>query len=194
MSTEASNEKASPTPSGPLSWLKPKASDKLDSASSASRDNSASSDLRIATPDKDDPKPISFFRLFRSVLVSFHPVFNLYTFKSLHLFLFRFSTRTELILNGLGLIAAVAAGSAQVCDSTFLPSQCASNSLIDGCLPQPLMTLLFGNLIQAFINFTVATRNIDPNDPQSSARADEAAKSFRHAAAKDASYLTYIGV
>ena len=80
MSTEASNEKASPTPSGPLSWLKPKASDKLDSASSASRDNSASSDLRIATPDKDDPKPISFFRLFRSVLVSFHTVFNLYTF------------------------------------------------------------------------------------------------------------------
>jgi ATP-binding cassette, subfamily B (MDR/TAP), member 1 len=55
------------------------------------------------------------------------------------------------------------------------------------------MSLLFGNLTQDFLNFTVAIQNIDPNDPQSSARVNDAAKKFRHVSAKDASYLTYIG-
>jgi len=71
MSTEASDEKASPPRSRPLSWLMPKPSDKLDSASSASAEKSTSPDLRIAAPVEDDPKPVSFFSLFRSVISSF---------------------------------------------------------------------------------------------------------------------------
>ncbi len=55
------------------------------------------------------------------------------------------------------------------------------------------MSLLFGNLTQDFVNFTNALRNIDPNDPQSSAAIEQAAKGFRHVSAQDASYLTYIG-
>ena len=55
------------------------------------------------------------------------------------------------------------------------------------------MSLLFGNLTQDFVNFTTDIQNINPNDPQSSAKVEAAAKGFRHVAAKDASYLTYIG-
>ena len=55
------------------------------------------------------------------------------------------------------------------------------------------MSLLFGNLTQDFINFANAIRDIDPNDPQSIADVDNAARGFRHVAARDASYLTYIG-
>jgi ATP-binding cassette subfamily B (MDR/TAP) protein 1 len=55
------------------------------------------------------------------------------------------------------------------------------------------MSLLFGNLTQDFVNFNRAVQNINPDDPQSSARVDEAARGFRHVAAQDASYLTYIG-
>lgn len=56
------------------------------------------------------------------------------------------------------------------------------------------MSLLFGNLTQDFVNFYNAIQNISPDDPQSSARVDEAASHFRHVAALDASYLTYIGL
>lgn len=73
MSTEASNEKGSPPRCLPLSWLKPKPSDKPDSTSSAPAEKSTSPDLRIAAPVEDDPKPVSFFTLFRSVIASFHP-------------------------------------------------------------------------------------------------------------------------
>ncbi|KAH9984144.1 P-loop containing nucleoside triphosphate hydrolase protein [Russula vinacea] len=123
-----------------------KAVRKRDSASYISSGD-APLDVRAVAPVEDDLKPVSFFGLFR------------------------FSTRTELIFNGLALIAAVAAGSAQ-----------------------PLMSLLFGNLTQDFVNFSIALQNINPNDPQSSAKIEETAKGFRHVAAKDASYLTYIGV
>ncbi|KAI9507265.1 P-loop containing nucleoside triphosphate hydrolase protein [Russula earlei] len=148
MSTEAAVEleKASPFPNRRFSWLKQKQSDKLET-SSTSADHSTSPDLLITAPAEEDPKPVSFFSLFR------------------------FTTRLELTLNGLALIAAVAAGAAQ-----------------------PLMSLLFGNLTQDFINFAVAIRGINPDDPASTARVEEAAKGFRHVAAKDASYLTYIGV
>ncbi|KAI0282942.1 P-loop containing nucleoside triphosphate hydrolase protein [Russula brevipes] len=148
MSTNASNEieKASRPPSGGLSWLKLKLPDKLDSASTISG-KKPPSDLRVAAPVKEDPKPVSFFTLFR------------------------FSTRTELTLNGLSLIAAVAAGAAQ-----------------------PLMSLMFGDLIQDFFKFSIAIQSIDRNDPQSSSLIEEAARNFRHVAAKDASYLAYIGV
>jgi hypothetical protein len=54
------------------------------------------------------------------------------------------------------------------------------------------MTILFGNLVQHFIDFNTAIQNINSNDPQSTAMVDEAAKRFRHVAAKDASYLAYI--
>lgn len=56
------------------------------------------------------------------------------------------------------------------------------------------MSLLFGNLTQDFINFTNAIQAINPSDPQSSAKVNEAASHFRHVAANDASYLVYIGV
>ena len=55
------------------------------------------------------------------------------------------------------------------------------------------MSLLFGNLTQDFINFTNAIQNINPNDPQSTADVEEFARGFRRVAARDASYLTYIG-
>ncbi|KAI0246190.1 ABC transporter type 1, transmembrane domain-containing protein [Lactifluus subvellereus] len=125
------NKKATPPPrNGRFSWLKSKQK-RLDKLNS----DSSSLDLAISAPLEKDPKPVSFTSLFR------------------------FTTRTELTLNGIGLVAAVAAGAAQ-----------------------------------DFINFTVATQNINPNDPQSSANADEAARKFRNAAAKDASYLIHIGV
>ena len=55
------------------------------------------------------------------------------------------------------------------------------------------MSLLFGNLTQDFVNFTNAIQKISPNDPESSIKVNEAASHFRHVAANDASYLTYIG-
>ncbi|KAH9026281.1 P-loop containing nucleoside triphosphate hydrolase protein [Lactarius deliciosus] len=95
-------------PSTRFSWLKPKQSD---SASLSSAEKRTSSDLRVSAPIEDTHKPVSLFGLFR------------------------FSTRFELILNAIGLVAAVAA-----------------------------------------------------------ARLDQTAQGFRHVAAQDASYLTYIGV
>jgi hypothetical protein len=58
---------------------------------------------------------------------------------------------------------------------------------------QSLISLLFGNLTQDLINFTVAIQNLNPNDPLSSTRSNDAAKKFRNVAAKDASFLIYIG-
>ena len=58
---------------------------------------------------------------------------------------------------------------------------------------QPLMSLMFGNLTQDFINFSTAIRNINPSNPQSSVQVEEAARHFRHVAALDASYLVYLG-
>ena len=104
----------------------------------------------------------------------------------------RFSTRTEITLNVLALFAAVAAGSAQVCAST-ISSPSVSNLSTNECFLQPLMTLIFGNLTQDFLNFSNAIQNINPNDPQTTATVEEAARDFRHVAAQDASYLTYIG-
>lgn len=55
------------------------------------------------------------------------------------------------------------------------------------------MSLPFGNLTQDFVNFSSAVNGLDPNDPNSTARLDQAAKDFRHIAAKDSAILTYIG-
>ena len=55
------------------------------------------------------------------------------------------------------------------------------------------MSLQFGNLTQDFVDFNNAIQNITPDDPQSSTKVSEAARHFRHVAANDASYLTYVG-
>lgn len=93
------------------------------------------------------PPPVSFFKLFR------------------------FSTKFELVLNFIGLIAAAAAGAAQ-----------------------PMMSLLFGNLTKDFVNFTMLTFASDAGDAAATAAIPEAAAAFRRVAALDASYLVYIGL
>jgi ATP-binding cassette subfamily B (MDR/TAP) protein 1 len=141
----SSEEKEKPAPSP--NWLKPTQEEKQDSPSITSTGDPTTVEVKVSKPVSDDPNPVSFFGLFK------------------------FSTRKEVTLNAVTLIAAVAAGASQ-----------------------PLMSLLFGNLTQDFVNFTNAIQGINPDDPQSSATVDEAARHFRHVAANDASYLTYIGV
>jgi ATP-binding cassette subfamily B (MDR/TAP) protein 1 len=85
--------------------------------------------------------------------------------------LFRFATRTELIYDYIGLIAAAASGAAQ-----------------------PLMTLLFGTLTQDFVNFAVVLEQAKAGDGNAQAQVPAAAADFRHAAAKDATWLVCIGI
>ncbi|KAG8907884.1 GTPase-activating protein [Tulasnella sp. 403] len=82
--------------------------------------------------------------------------------------LFRYSTRLEIFLDCIGLVCAAASGAAQ-----------------------PLMSLLFGNLTNSFVNFAKAVY----------AATDEAGKEalvraqadFKHVAAQDAGYLVALG-
>ncbi|TDL23269.1 P-loop containing nucleoside triphosphate hydrolase protein [Rickenella mellea] len=85
--------------------------------------------------------------------------------------LFRFSTKLELFMNAVGILGAIAAGAAQ-----------------------PLMSLIFGNLTQVFVNFGTTLQDFNPNDPTSVSNYDSARANFRRIAAKDASYLVYIGL
>ncbi|KAF9242528.1 P-loop containing nucleoside triphosphate hydrolase protein [Melanogaster broomeanus] len=93
--------------------------------------------------------------------------------------LFRYSTRFEILIDAIGLIAAVAAGAAQ-----------------------PLMSLLFGNLTQDFVDFGDAQltyyEELQTGNATAIAAAqqalDAAAAGFRRNAAADASYLVYMGV
>ncbi|KAI6166370.1 P-loop containing nucleoside triphosphate hydrolase protein [Pisolithus thermaeus] len=93
--------------------------------------------------------------------------------------LFRYATPFELFLNAVGIASAMAAGAAQ-----------------------PLMTLVFGRLIQDFVTFTTALEayqsagSYGNNIAVSSARQDfdSAALELRRAAAQNASYLAYVGV
>ncbi|RDB18091.1 Leptomycin B resistance protein pmd1 [Hypsizygus marmoreus] len=85
--------------------------------------------------------------------------------------LFRFSTKFELFIDFIGLVCAGAAGAAQ-----------------------PLMSLLFGNLTQDFVSFTITLRKAQAGDPDAIADVPVAAAHFRETAALDASYLVYIGV
>lgn len=55
------------------------------------------------------------------------------------------------------------------------------------------MSLIFGNLVQVFVNFNIARNNVNPNDPETTSNLDQVASKFRKVAAQDASYLTYIG-
>ncbi|KAI6129641.1 ste6-like protein, partial [Pisolithus croceorrhizus] len=90
----------------------------------------------------------------------------------------RYATPFELSLDAIGVFGAIAAGAAQ-----------------------PLMTLIFGRLIQDFVTFTTASEIYQSAESSGNATAissaqqdfDSAASEFRRGAAQDASYLTYIG-
>ncbi|KAI6046276.1 P-loop containing nucleoside triphosphate hydrolase protein [Pisolithus marmoratus] len=93
--------------------------------------------------------------------------------------LFRYATPFELSLNAIGIVGAMAAGAAQ-----------------------PLMTLVFGRLIQDFVTFATALEIYQSAESSGNTTAissakqnfDSAASEFRRGAAQDASYLAYIGV
>ncbi|KIO12002.1 hypothetical protein M404DRAFT_994061 [Pisolithus tinctorius Marx 270] len=93
--------------------------------------------------------------------------------------LFRYATPFELSLNAIGIVGAIVAGAAQ-----------------------PLMTLVFGKLIQDFVAFATAMEIYQSAGLSGNATAmssaqqnfDSAAGEFRKGAALDASYLAYIGV
>ncbi|KAI6166709.1 P-loop containing nucleoside triphosphate hydrolase protein, partial [Pisolithus thermaeus] len=92
--------------------------------------------------------------------------------------LFRYATPFELFLNAIGVVGAIAAGAAQ-----------------------PLMTLIFGRLVEDFVTFATALDSYQSAESSGNATAissalqtfDSAASEFRNGAAQDASYLTYIG-
>ncbi|GBE85042.1 hypothetical protein SCP_0702280 [Sparassis crispa] len=90
--------------------------------------------------------------------------------------LFRFSTRTELTFNVIGVIAAAAAGAAQASPTC------------------PLMSLLFGNLVQAFVTFGSTVQESKAGTLTDPGALTAAENHFRMTAAKDASYLVYIGL
>ncbi|KAJ7442269.1 P-loop containing nucleoside triphosphate hydrolase protein [Mycena latifolia] len=88
--------------------------------------------------------------------------------------LFRFSTKFELGLDAIALVAGAASGAAQ-----------------------PLMTILFGNLVNQFVQLQAVVNQIDGSDPTASANASAmfptVAKNFRHQASLLATYLVVIG-
>jgi ATP-binding cassette subfamily B (MDR/TAP) protein 1 len=55
------------------------------------------------------------------------------------------------------------------------------------------MTLVFGNLVQSFVNFGTNIAEANTGDTEAQARLLSAADAFRHVAAKDATILVYIG-
>ncbi|KAJ6530072.1 P-loop containing nucleoside triphosphate hydrolase protein [Mycena vulgaris] len=88
--------------------------------------------------------------------------------------LFRFSTKFELMLDAIAVVAGAAAGAAQ-----------------------PLMTILFGNLVNQFVQLQTVVNQMDGSDPTASANASTmfptVAKIFRHQASLLATYLVVIG-
>ncbi|KAI0789769.1 P-loop containing nucleoside triphosphate hydrolase protein [Abortiporus biennis] len=110
-------------------------------------DGSSTEDEVIPAPKVAKIKPVSFLELFR------------------------FSTRTEVVLDVIGLVAAGAAGAAQ-----------------------PLMSLLFGNLTNDFISFEIILNEAQIGVPGAADQVPIAAAHFRHTASLDASYLVYIGI
>lgn len=95
--------------------------------------------------EKDDVQPASFVQLFR------------------------FSTKFELLLDAIGLVAAAAAGAAQ-----------------------PLMTVLFSKLVEGFVNFTALLEEMKV-DSSAVERLPAAAADFRNSAANLAMWLVVIG-
>ena len=55
------------------------------------------------------------------------------------------------------------------------------------------MSLLFGNLTQQFVNFSIILANANAGIPGYSEQIPAAAAEFRHSAGKSASELVYIG-
>ncbi|KAK0464466.1 P-loop containing nucleoside triphosphate hydrolase protein [Desarmillaria tabescens] len=86
--------------------------------------------------------------------------------------LFRFSTKFELFIDAIALVAAAAAGAGS----------------------GPLMTLLFGNLTNGFVVFQSVVNQVDQGNQQAINDLPAAAASFRHEAGKDALYLVVIGI
>jgi hypothetical protein len=102
----SSEEKEKPSPSP--NWPKPEQSEKQDSPSITSTSDPSAIEVKVSKPVADDPKPVSFFGLFRSVVISVPSHLRFYTVPP------RFSTRKEVTLNVLTLFAAVGAGASQV--------------------------------------------------------------------------------
>ena len=73
------NEKAFPSAHGRRIWLEPKTHVRLTSISTLAVDESISSNPHIVPPVEGDPKPVSFFGLFRSVFVSFRDLFAVFS-------------------------------------------------------------------------------------------------------------------
>ncbi|EJC99281.1 P-loop containing nucleoside triphosphate hydrolase protein [Fomitiporia mediterranea MF3/22] len=84
--------------------------------------------------------------------------------------LFRFSTKSELLLDFIGIICSVVTGAAQ-----------------------PVMSIVFGNLAQTFVDFGSAVQGLQ-DGTASLDDVEQAASHFRHEASLDASYLVYIGL
>ncbi|KAH9949128.1 P-loop containing nucleoside triphosphate hydrolase protein [Amylocystis lapponica] len=84
--------------------------------------------------------------------------------------LFKYATTTELLLNVVGLLAAIGGGAAM-----------------------PLMSLFFGNLTKQFVQFSLTIASAKNGDSAAQAQVEPMANQFRHSAAVDASYLAYIG-
>ncbi|KAH7918713.1 P-loop containing nucleoside triphosphate hydrolase protein [Leucogyrophana mollusca] len=90
------------------------------------------------------------------------------TIQSISIFqLFRFATRYELMLDCIGLLAGIGAGSAT-----------------------PLMTLFFGNVIGSFVQIGQVKSDNGDNQPSLASIAQQ----FRSQAASDALHLVYLGV
>ncbi|KIM25827.1 hypothetical protein M408DRAFT_204802 [Serendipita vermifera MAFF 305830] len=87
--------------------------------------------------------------------------------------LYRFHKPYEIFLNLIGLVCAFGSGAAQ-----------------------PLMTLMFGNLTVAFVQFSTAAANAFSHGatPQAFQELQAATEDFKATAAKDALYLVFIGI
>jgi ATP-binding cassette, subfamily B (MDR/TAP), member 1 len=69
-----------------------------------------------------------------------------------------------------------------------------NQTLINAINPsQPMLSLLFGNLTQDFVNFQIIVASAGTGNATAQAGISAAASHFRSTAAKDASYLVYIG-
>ena|ERR1700731_649518 len=99
----------------------------------------------------------------------------------------RFSTWTDRLLNVIGCAAAIAVGAAQV---TLFPS---FRRLVECSSLQPLIALLFGNLVQAFITFASILARAQLGDQSAIRDLPNTAAEFRRLSSKNAAYLAYIG-
>jgi hypothetical protein len=77
------------------------------------------------------------------------------------------------------------------CSSLFFPSCLQIFHLTYHS--KPLMTLLFGNLTQQFVNFATVIRESEAGNSTSTTLIPKAAQDFRNTASRDASYLACIG-